>query len=82
MTKTITPQAILKQAYDDSASAIEFCNWYITHRKALEMHEMQLIDIAYQDGVNDAIQDPDHTFKQMEYVKEAFGYKQNQENDN
>jgi hypothetical protein len=43
---------------------------------------MQLIDIAYQDGVNDAIQDPDHTFKQMEYVKEAFGYKQNQENDN
>ena len=82
MTKVITPQAILKQAYDDSASAIEFCNWYITNRKALEMHEMQLIDIAYQDGVNDAIQDPDHTFKQMEYVKEAFGYKQNQENDN
>jgi hypothetical protein len=82
MTKTITPQTILKQAYDDSSSAIEFCNWYITNRKSLEMHEMQLIDIAYQDGVNDVIQDADHTFKPMEYVKEAYGFKQDQDNDN
>jgi hypothetical protein len=82
MTKTITPQTILKQAYDDSSSAIEFCNWYITNRKSLELHEMQLIDIAYQDGVNDATQDADHTFKPMEYVKEAYGFKQEQNNDN
>jgi hypothetical protein len=82
MTKLITPQIILKQAYDDSSSAIEFCNWYITNRKSLELHEMQLIDIAYQDGVNDAIQDPDHTFKPMEYVKEAYKFKQEQDNDN
>ena len=82
MTKLITPQSVIKQAYDDSSNAIEFCNWYITNRKSLELHEMQLIDIAYQDGVNDVIQDADHTFKPMEYVKEAYGFKQDQDNDN
>ena len=82
MAKLITPQSVIKQAYDDSANAIEFCNWYITNRKTLELHEMQLIDIAYQDGVNDVIQDADHTFKPMEYVKETYGYKQYKDNDN
>lgn len=82
MAKLITPQSVIKQAYDDAANAVEFCNWYMTNRKTLELHEMQVIDIAYQDGVNDAIQDPDHTFRPMEYVKEICGFEQTKENDN
>lgn len=63
---------MLKMAYDESASAIEFCNWYITNRPSLELHESQLIDIAYQDGVNDAIQDPDHISKPGEYYTDNY----------
>jgi hypothetical protein len=70
--KPITPIQMLKMAYDESASAIEFCNWYITNRPQLELHESQLIDIAYQDGVNDAIQDPDHISKPGEYYTDNY----------
>ena len=63
---------MLKMAYDEAANAIEFCNWYTMNRPQLELHEQQLIDIAYQDGVNDAIQDPDHTSKPGEYYTDNY----------
>ena len=70
--KPITPIQMLKMAYDESASAIEFCNWYITNRPQLELHESQLIDIAYQDGANVAIQDTDHISKPGEYYTDNY----------
>lgn len=63
---------MLKMAYDDAANAIEFCNWYTMNRPALELHEAQLVDMAYQDGVADAIQDPDHTAKPGEYFTDNY----------
>lgn len=63
---------MLKMAYDDAANAIEFCNWYTMNRSALELHEAQLVDMAYQDGVADAIQDPDHTAKPGEYFTDNY----------
>jgi hypothetical protein len=63
---------MLKIAYDEAANAIEFCNWYTMNRPQLELHEQQLIDIAYQDGVNDAIQDPDHISKPGEYYTDNY----------
>jgi hypothetical protein len=70
--KPITPIQMLKIAYDEAANAIEFCNWYTMNRPQLELHEQQLIDIAYQDGVNDAIQDPDHVSKPGEYYTDNY----------
>jgi hypothetical protein len=70
--KPITPIQMLKIAYDEAANAIEFCNWYTMNRPQLELHEQQLIDIAYQDGVNDAIQDPDHISKPGEYYTDNY----------
>lgn len=70
--KPITPIQMLKMAYDEAANAIEFCNWYTMNRPQLELHESQLIDIAYQDGVNDAIQDPDHVSKPGEYYTDNY----------
>lgn len=64
---------MLAMAYKDASSAIEFCNWYIQNAKVLEHHEQQLINMAYHDGINDAVQDPDHIFKNDEYFKETFG---------
>lgn len=63
---------MLKMAYDDAANAIEFCNWYTMNRPALELHEQQLLDIAYQDGATDAIQDPDHICKSGEYFSDNY----------
>lgn len=63
---------MLKIAYDDAANAIEFCNWYTMNRPALELHEKQLLDIAYQDGATDAIQDPDHICKPGEYFADNY----------
>ena len=70
--KPITPIQMLKMAYDEAANAIEFCNWYTMNRPQLELQEQQLIDIAYQDGVNDAIQDPDHISKPGEYYTDNY----------
>ena len=70
--KPITPIQMLKMAYDEAANAIEFCNWYTMNRPQLELHEQQLIDIAYQDGANDAIQDPDHISKPGEYYTDNY----------
>jgi hypothetical protein len=63
---------MLKMAYDDAANAIEFCNWYTMNRPALKLHEQQLLDIAYQDGATDAIQDPDHICKPGEYFSDNY----------
>jgi hypothetical protein len=42
------------------------------NRPQLELHEQQLIDIAYQDGAADAIQDPDHISKPGEYYTDNY----------
>lgn len=63
---------MLKMAYDEAANAIEFCNRYTMNRPALELHEQQLLDIAYQDGATDAIQDPDHICKPGEYFSDNY----------
>ena len=70
--KPITPIQMLKIAYDEAANAIEFCNWYTMNRPQLELHEQQLIDIAYQDGAADAIQDPDNISKPGEYYTDNY----------
>lgn len=70
--KAITPLAIIKQAFNDSPNAIDFCNWYMMNRPTLEMHELQLLDIAYQDGVTDAVQDPDHVLRPGEYMNDNY----------
>ncbi len=68
----ITPLAMLKQAFDDAPNAIEFCNWYMMNRPTLEMHELQLLDIAYLDGVQDQTQDPDRSYKPGDYIQDRF----------
>jgi hypothetical protein len=73
MTQHLTPTRMLAMAYKDASNAIEFCNWYIQNAKVLEQHEQQLINMAYHDGINDAIQDPDHTAKADEYFKDNYG---------
>ena len=70
MIKHITAIQMLKMAYDESQTAIEFCNWYIRNKKVLEIHEQITHSRAYQKGVSDAIQDPDHTCKSGEYFKD------------
>jgi len=70
--KPITPIQMIKMAYDQAANAVEFCNWYTMNRPALELHEAQLVDMAYQDGVADATQDPDHTAKPGEYFTDNY----------
>ena len=70
--KPITPIQMLKMAYDQAANAIEFCNWYTMNRPTLELQEKQLIDMAYQDGATDAIQDPDHICKPGEYFSDNY----------
>jgi hypothetical protein len=73
--KPLTPIQMLKMAYDESSNAIEFCNWYTMNRPALELHERQLINMAYHDGINDAVQDPDHTLKADEYYSDNYEVK-------
>lgn len=68
----LTPQQMISMAYFESQNAIEFCNWYITNQHNLEMHERALINNAYHDGINDAIQDPDHTLRNGEYYTDNF----------
>ena len=70
--KPITPTQMLKMAYDEAANAVEFCNWYTMNRPALELHERQLINMAYHDGINDAVQDPDHVLKADEYFSDNY----------
>lgn len=70
--KPITPIQLLKIAYDEAGNAVEFCNWYINNRPYLERHEKHLIDLAYRDGVKDAIQDPDHISKPGEYFTDNY----------
>ena len=70
--KPITPTQMIKMAYDDAANAVEFCNWYTMNRPALELHEAQLVDMAYQDGVSDMVQDPDHVCKPGEYFLDNY----------
>jgi hypothetical protein len=71
--KHLTPTRMLAMAYNDASNAIEFCNWYIQNAKVLEHHEQQLINMAYHDGINDAVQDPDHVAKADEYFKDNYG---------
>ena len=68
----ITPLAMLKQAFNDAPNAIEFCNWYMMNRPTLETHELQLLDIAYLDGVEDQKQDPDRSYRPGDYIQDRF----------
>jgi hypothetical protein len=70
--KALTPVKMLALAYHDARDAVEFCNWYITNREQLELHEKSLINMAYHDGINDATQDPDHTLKNDEYYNDNY----------
>lgn len=65
--KKITPLEVLHQAYNDSANAVEFCNWYSLNRINLKNDEKQLIIDTWDEAIDDAQQDIDHAFNGAEY---------------
>lgn len=72
MIKKISPTQRLKIGYDQSKNAIEFCNWYVQNINSLVEDEIQIINSAYENGVNDAIQDMDHLYKNPIILKNEY----------
>lgn len=70
--KPVTPIQIIIQAYNDASTGTQFAAWFNENKNTLITHEGNLLDIAYQDGVSDAIQDPDHVCRPGEYLKDNF----------
>ena len=65
--KKTTPLEALHKAYDDSANAVEFCNWYSLNHLKLKNDEKQLIIETWYEAIDDAQQDIDHAFNGAEY---------------
>lgn len=65
--KKITPLEVLHKAYNDSANAVEFCNWYSLNRIHINDLEKQLIIDTWDEAIDDAQYDIDHAFNGAEY---------------
>ena len=65
--KKITPLEILHKAYNEAANAVEFCNWYSLNWMNLKDSEKDLIINTWDEAIDDAESDIDHTFNGIEY---------------
>ena len=75
--KKTTPLDALHRGYEDSANAVEFCNWYSLNHIRLKNDEKELIIHTWDEAIDDAQQDIDHAFNGVEYW--TINYKKNEQ---